>query len=62
MDRRDDRGAKARVGGSRLAPAERALILATLERFSGALPMPQTPSVRMVTEVGSSPSRPLLRT
>jgi len=48
-------------GRSRLAPAERALIVATLERFSGALPMPDVPSVTTVTDVGSSPSRPLLR-
>jgi hypothetical protein len=48
-------------GRSRLTPAERALVLAMLDRFTGALPPPETPSVTTVTEVGSTPSRPLLR-
>ena len=49
-------------GRSRLSPAERALILATLDAFEGAVPMPDERSVTTVTDTGSSRSRPLLRT
>jgi hypothetical protein len=48
-------------GRSRLTPAERALVWATLAAFSGALPVAEEPSVTTVTHVGSSRSRPLLR-
>ena len=48
-------------GRSRLTAAERALILATLEVFTGALPVAVEPSVTTVTELASSSSRPLLR-
>jgi hypothetical protein len=48
-------------GRSRLAPAERALVLATLEAFDGALAVAEPPCVTTVTEVGSAPSHPLLR-
>ena len=48
-------------GRRRLSPAERTLILTTLSRFTGALPPPNEPSVTTVTDVGSPPSRPLLR-
>ena len=48
-------------GRSRLAPAERALVSATLDAFAGALPVAEEPSVTTVTHAGSSPSRPLLR-
>lgn len=52
-------------GRSRLTPAERALVSATLDAFtgafSGALPVAEEPSVTTVTDVGSSVSRPLLR-
>ena len=49
-------------GRSRLTPSEQALVLATLSRFSGALPVTEEPSVTTVTEAGSPSSRPLLRT
>jgi hypothetical protein len=49
-------------GRSRLTRSERALVSATLAAFSGALPVAEAPSVTAVTEVGSSGSRPLLRT
>jgi len=48
-------------GRSRLSPAERSLVLATLDAFSGALPVTEVPSVTTVTQVGSPSSRPLLR-
>jgi hypothetical protein len=48
-------------GRSRLAPAERALVSATLDAFTGARPVAEEPSVTTVTHVGSSLSRPLLR-
>ncbi|MCA1845901.1 MAG: hypothetical protein LC792_22475 [Actinobacteria bacterium] len=48
-------------GRSRLTPAERMLVLATLDAFTGALPPPEVPSVTTETQVGSSPSRPLAR-
>ena len=48
-------------GRSRLAPAERALVLATLEAFEGSLPVSEAPSVAAVTVPGSPPTRPLLR-
>lgn len=48
-------------GRSRLTPTERALVLATLDAFSGALPVAVEPCVTTVTEAGSSASRPLTR-
>jgi hypothetical protein len=49
-------------GRGRLAPAERELILATLEAFEGALPMPDERSVATVTDTGSALSHPIRRT
>ncbi|MCA1843698.1 MAG: sulfotransferase [Actinobacteria bacterium] len=48
-------------GRSRLTPAERALVTATLAAFTGALPPAEIPSVTTVTDTRSSPSRPLAR-
>jgi hypothetical protein len=48
-------------GRTRLASAERALVSATLEAFSGPRPAAEAPSVTTVTHVGSRASRPLLR-
>ena len=50
-------------GRSRLTPPERALVVATLDRFTGALPPPvPEPCVTSLTEAESRPSHPLLRT
>jgi len=49
-------------GRNRLTPAERALVVAGLDRFTGALPAPLERSVTTVTEVGSHTSHPLQRT
>ena len=51
-------------GRRRLTPTEQALVLATLDAFSGAVPLSPAPepSVTAVTEAGSPPSRPLSRT
>jgi len=49
-------------GRRRLTPPERDLVLATLERFAGALPVPAPePSVATLTDVESLRSRPLTR-
>jgi hypothetical protein len=49
-------------GRRRLTPPERALVVATLERFGGRLPSPvPEPSVTTLTDIGSPPSRPLTR-
>ena len=49
-------------GGRRhLTPAERALVQATLARFTGVLAAPELPTVTTVAHTVSSPPRPLLR-
>jgi hypothetical protein len=48
-------------GRSRLTPAERALVLAALEQFEGALPPSVTPCVTTVAEAKSPPSLPMAR-
>lgn len=48
-------------GRSRLASAERALILATLDAFEGAVPMPDERSLTPVTDTGRILSRPVNR-
>jgi hypothetical protein len=48
-------------GRSRLSATERLLVLATLDRFAGALTPAETPSVTTITEALSAPSLPLTR-